>query len=63
MEYFLGDLSRNGLHVWRMESGQWCWEWQGQMGYAEELGGAIADALYWYFGLAPEPSRNVTRQP
>lgn len=54
VEYLLNDLSAHGLLVSPTDDGQWLWEWQGQRGFADGLGIAVMDALYWYFGLSPD---------
>ncbi len=57
VEYLLNDLSRHGLRVWQDDSGTWVWEWHGQSAKADELGSAVLQATYWYFGLLPDPNR------
>lgn len=58
VEYLLDDLARHGLQVWPAANGMWRWAWAGQTGQAAGLGGAVVDALYWYFGLTPAPGTN-----
>lgn len=57
VEYLLNDLSRQGLRVWQIEHEQWGWSWGEQAGQADGLGSAVADAVYWYFGLSPDPGK------
>ena len=54
LEYLLNDLSRHGLRLWQDESDIWWWEWHGVSARADEMGSAVAHAIYWYFGLAPD---------
>lgn len=55
VESLLNTLAAHGLQVWRDEQGRWWWRWYDRSAPADGLGSVVLDAVYWYFGLAPDP--------